>query len=328
MATVFVSWPGYSPNDPMTGGRLLAAGHQLNLQPKLGARSAAELREMLGDAEAAIVSTDPFTADVLAEHPGLRVISRVGVGYDSIDVAAADKLGVGVSITPGLNSETVADQTLAMILALFRKVVLQDANVKSGRWERVGALTPSELFGKTVGLVGAGTIGRAVLRRLAGFGVTVLYFDDFVPALDGAEKCTLEDLLRLSDVVSLHCPLTPQTRGLIGPATLALMKSSAFVINTSRGPIVDQSALFDALRDGRLGGAALDVFEEEPPGAAALAGIPNLLTSAHMGGLSHESIARMTASATTSVLAVLSGEVPSTLINPDSVRLRYAGDAR
>lgn len=301
----------------------MAAGHQVNLQPKLGARSAAELGAMLGNAEAAIVSTDPFTADVIATHPHLKLVARVGVGYDSVDLVAADQHGVGISITPGLNAETVADQTLAMILALLRKVVEQDANVKAGKWERVGKATPSELFEKTVGLVGAGTIGRAVLRRLKGFGAKVIYFDEFVAELSGAERVlTLDALLQQSDIVSLHCPLTAATRKLIGPTTVPLMKRGALLVNTSRGPIVDQATVFAALRDEALGGAALDVFEEEPPGAPAFSGVPNLLTSAHMGGLSHESIARMTASATSSVLAVLGGEVPDTLINADTVRKR------
>jgi phosphoglycerate dehydrogenase-like enzyme len=273
---------------------------------------------LMGDADAAIVSTDPFTAEVIAGNPKLRIIARVGVGTDSIDHAAAAEHGVAISITPGMNAETVADQTLALILALVRKVVAQDASVKAGKWERVGALTPGELFGKTVGLVGAGTIGRAVMRRLSGFSVRTLFYDEYIPSLEGAEKATsLEDLLARSDVVSLHAPLTAETRGFIGAKALKAMKASAFLINTSRGPLVDQDALFDALRRGEIAGTGLDVFAEEPPGAATLEGVPNLVTSPHIGGLSHESILRMTVSATTSVLAVLAGECPETVINPE-----------
>ncbi|MDQ0473999.1 phosphoglycerate dehydrogenase [Labrys wisconsinensis] len=317
-ARIFVSWPGYSADDPETGGRLVAAGHELILAPKLGARSEDELIALSGDAVGAIVSTDPFTARVLAANPRLRIIARIGVGTDSIDAAAAARHGVAVSITPGMNAEPVADQTLALILALIRRVVPQDGAVKAGRWDRVGAHTPSELPGKTVGLVGAGTIGRAVARRLRGFDVSIVYFDRQAPDLEGARRLdSLEDLLAVADIVSLHAPLLPETRHLIDAPALARMKPTALLINTARGPLVDTSALFEALRRGTIAGAGLDVFEEEPPGEERLAGIPNLVCSAHIGGLSHESIRRMTISATDSVLAVLGGAVPPTVINPE-----------
>jgi phosphoglycerate dehydrogenase-like enzyme len=315
-ARVFVSWPGYDAADPDTGARLVAAGHTLSLAPKLGARSPEELSALMGDAEAAIVSTDPFTRQVLEAHRSLRVIARVGVGTDSIDHAPADQLGVAIAVTPGLNAEPVADQTLAMILALIRKVVAQDGTVKRGGWERVGALTPSELPGKVVGLVGAGIIGQAVIRRLRGFGCRILFLDGQVERVEGAERvATLEDLLSRSDVVSLHAPLVPETARLIRRETIEVMRPGALLVNTARGGLVDQGDLFAALRSGRLGGAALDVFEVEPPGAE-VADVPNLVCSAHIGGLSHESIRRMTVSATESVLAILAGERPHTVINP------------
>ena len=320
MAKIFVSWPGYSPEDPHTGGRLIGAGHDLALHPKLGARSEQEVRTLIAGCVAAIVSTDPFTAAAIASNPALRVIARVGVGADSIDRAAADAHGVAISVTPGMNAEPVADQTLAMMLALVRKVVSQDQGVKSGRWDRVGPSTPTELPGKTVGLVGAGTIGRAVRRRLAGFDLKLVFFDTRVKHLDGAKPvASLEELLSTSDIVSLHAPLTSETRGLINAKTLRLMKPTAYIVNTARGPLIDQEALFDALRAGALAGAALDVFADEPPDPATFAGVPNLVTSAHIGGLSVESIRRMTISATDSVLAVLRGETPATVINPAAI---------
>lgn len=326
MAKVFVSWPGYSPLDEDTGARLVAAGHELVLKPRTGNRTAQELAELLGDCDAAIVSTDPFTRDVLAGNKNLKIIARVGVGSDSIDHAAARELGVGISITPGMNAETVADQTLAMILGLLRKVVTQDQAVKAGRWDRVGEYAPTELYQKTVGLIGAGIIGKAVIRRLLGFGVRVLYFDAMVDAVEGAERVgSLDELLSSSSIVSLHAPLLPETSELINAETIALMPKGSYLINTSRGGLVHQQALFDALRSGHLAGAALDVFEVEPPGAAVLAEIPNLIASAHIGGISKESVARMTRSATTSVLAVLDGNVPDTVINPDALRARFAG---
>jgi phosphoglycerate dehydrogenase-like enzyme len=318
---IFVSWPGYSVADPETGGKLVDAGYELILEPKLGARSAAELIGLMKDAAGAIVSTDPFTAEAIAANPSLKVIARVGVGSDSIDHDAARRAKVAITITPGMNMSAVADQTLAMMLAITRKVVGQDTNVKAGRWERVGAMTPSELAGKTVGLVGAGAIGQAVAPRVRAFDARVAFFDPRVDSLADAERIeTLEQLLERADIVSLHVPLLPETRGLIDARAIARMKAGAVLINTARGGIVDEAALFEALRSGKLSGAALDVFETEPPDAAAIRDVPNLVCSAHMGGLSHESIRRMTVSATDSVLAVLSGQCPPTVINPEVMR--------
>ena len=316
--SIFVSWPGFSLDDPDTGGRLGAAGYELKLEPKLGARSEDELIALMGDAVGAIVSTDPFTAKAIRANANLRVIARIGVGTDSIDHDAARVAKVAITITPGMNAATVADHALALILALVRKIVVQDVTVKAGRWDRVGAMTPGELPGMTVGLIGAGAIGRAVAARLRGFDVRLIYFDPMVPALEDAEKVgSLDQLLQRSDVVTLHAPLTPETRHIVNATTLARTKPGALLINTARGGLVDQEALFASLRSGHLGGAGLDVFAEEPPGAAALEGVPNLVCSAHIAGLSHESIRRMTVSATDSVIAVLRGEKPATVINPD-----------
>ena len=323
---IFVSWPGYSPDDPETGRRLVEAGYELLLHPRLAARSEDELAALMDGAVAAIVSTDPFTEKAIGSNPHLGLIARIGVGIDSIDYAAAVRQGVLIAITPGLNAEAVADHALALILALIRKVVPQDQSVKAGRWERIGPLTPSELPGKTVGLIGAGTIGKSVMRRLAGFGVDIVYYDAFVDALPGARKAaSLAELLAVSDIVSLHAPLTPETRHIIDAAAFARMKPTALLINTARGPLVDQGALFDALKAGRIGGAGIDVFEEEPPGAAVLTGVPNLVCSPHIGGISHESVRRMTVSATSTTLAVLAGEVPDTVVNPEAVANRRQG---
>jgi phosphoglycerate dehydrogenase-like enzyme len=313
---IFISWPGYSTSDPETGKRLVEAGYEVVLHPKLGARSAQDLHEMLGGAVGAIVSTDPFTREVIEAQRNLKVIARVGVGTDSIDLAAASERNVLVTITPGLNADTVADHTLALILALIRRVVEQDNLVKSGRWERTGEFAPAELAGRTVGLLGAGSIGRKVIERLAGFGVKILFFDSVIRQAEQAVRVkAILDLLREADIVSLHLPLTAETRAIIGQKEIEQMKSTAFLINTSRGPLVDQAALFSALRNGFLAGAALDVFEEEPPSLAMVRDVPNLICSCHLAGISRESIRRMTVSATDSVLAVLSGEVPPTAIN-------------
>lgn len=320
MAKIFVSWPGYARDDPAIGGRLVGAGYELVLAPRLGQRTPDELAALARGCVGAIVSTDPFTADVISALPSLKVISRVGVGYDSIDVDAATGAGIAITITPGMNKETVADHTLALILSMLRKTPYQDHMVKSGGWDRVGTNTPNELSGKTVGLVGAGAIGQAVIQRLSGFGVTILYHDNQAPHIPQAEKVDgLMELYQVADIISLHAPLTPHTCGLINQHAIAMMKPTTWLVNTSRGPLVDQDALFSALSEKRLAGAALDVFDTEPPGAAVLSGIPNLICTAHMGGISVESVERMTISATSSVLAVLNGEITDTIINPEAL---------
>ena len=318
---VFVSWPDYSVDDVETGARLVRSGFEPVLWPRRGARSEDELIGMLKGCVAAIASADPFTDRVMQSNPQLRIISRVGVGVDSVDMEAATRRDIAVSTTAGANAETVADHTLGFILALLRKLLPQHLCASSGRWERVGAMTGSELPGKTVGLIGAGGIGKVVLRRLLGFDAKVIYFDEFIPSLNGATKvATLAELLERSDIVSIYMPLVSKTHHIVDSAAIARMKPGALFINTSRGPLIDQAALFAALREGRLGGAGLDVFDEEPPPPGTFDGVPNLLLSCHVAGVSHKSIRRMTVSATSSALAMLAGEIPDAVLNPEALR--------
>jgi phosphoglycerate dehydrogenase-like enzyme len=314
---VLVTWVGYDPEHPGTGGRLAAAGLDVALAPKLGARTSAELASLARDAVAAIVSTDPFDHTVFEAAPRLRVVARVGVGTDSIDLDAATASGVVVTTTPGANQETTADHALAMILAAVRRLAEHDAAVRRGEWPRAGDLTPAELHGTTVGLIGYGAIGRAVGRRLAGFGVELLVHD---PALDGgadSPAVPLRELLRRADVISLHCPLTAATRGMLGRRELATIRPGGILVNTSRGGLVDEEALADALAGGRLAGAALDVFADEPRVPRALSELPSVVLTPHIGGLSVRSIRRMTEAATTQVLAVLRGQPPGEgVVNP------------
>ena len=315
---VLVTWMGFDPEDPRTGARLRAAGLRIELAPKHGHRDAVQVARLAAPAVAAIVSTDPFDARVFAAAPALRVVARVGVGTDSIDLAAATEAGVVVTTTPGANRETAADHALAMTLAALRRVVEHDASVRRGEWRRGGEMTGWDLHDTTVGLVGYGEIGRAVGRRLLGFGARLLVCD---PAADGCapgEVVPLETLLRRADVVSLHVPLDTGTRHLIGARELALMPSHAILVNTSRGGLVDEAALVEALRSRRLRAAALDVFAGEPHLTAGLAALPNVVLTPHVGGLSERSIAAMTARATDQVLAVLAGRPdPACVANPE-----------
>jgi phosphoglycerate dehydrogenase-like enzyme len=325
--TVLVTWLGYDDDGEDTGRRLRDAGLDIALAPRTGERTPDELTALARDAVGAIVSTDPFDAEVLERCPRLRVIARVGVGYDSIDVEAATEHGVAVTICPGGNEDAVADHAVAMTLAAVRRIGENDASVRAGRWDRAGALTPWELTGAVVGLVGYGSIGRAVARRLRGFGVRLLVTDPVAVVEDDVERVELSELLARADVVSLHAPLTDGTVGLIDEAALAQMRPTAVLINTSRGRLVDEDALVRALGEGRLRGAALDVFDREPPGAgSALLALPNVVLSPHIAGLSTSSLAAMTSQATTSVLDVLAGRTPVGLVNADGLAQR-AGSA-
>jgi phosphoglycerate dehydrogenase-like enzyme len=317
---ILVTWLGYDPDGEQTGRRLRDAGFELVLAPRTGERTPDELAALAQDAVGALVSTDPFDAGVLARCPRLRVISRVGVGYDSIDVDAATRHGVAVTICPGGNEDAVADHTVALMLAAVRRIGENDASVRAGRWDRAGRLTPWELTGSVVGLVGYGAIGRAVARRLRGFGVQLLVADPQADVEPDVERVSLDELLARADVVSLHAPLTADTECLIGEAALARMRPSAVLVNTSRGRLVDEAALARALGEQRIRGAALDVFQREPPGATSeLLDLANVVLSPHIAGLSIASLASMTTQATTSVLDVLAGRTPVGLVNADGI---------
>ncbi len=314
---VLVTFPEFDPEGPQAGGRLTKAGVELKLAPKLGARTPAEVVELVAGCVGAIVSTDPFDASVFGAAPDLRVVARVGVGYDTVDVDAASRAGVVVTTTPGANEETVADHTLALMLAAVRRIADHDRNVRAGKWDRFGAMLSWELHGKVVGIVGAGAIGAKVVRRLQGFAVRVLFFDPVIEACEGAERVDqLDDLLRAADVVSLHTPLLPATRGMIGAREIGLMGPEAILVNAARGGLVDETALAAALQAGDLRAAAFDVFVDEPPTDGAMFELPNLVLSPHIGGVGTGSIAAMMERATASVLEVIQGTRPADALNP------------
>jgi phosphoglycerate dehydrogenase-like enzyme len=318
-ATVVVTYPGFDPGDARTAGRLRAAGHQVRLEPRLHERTPADVRAFMADAAAGIVSTDPFDASVFAGCPQLRVLARVGVGIDTIDLAAATRAGVAVTITPGLNAATVADHTLSLILACCRRLLENDRSLRAGAWNRGRDLNGIDLTGTTVGIVGLGDIGRAVARRLAGFDVEIVGSDPAGASWDGVRLLPLDELLAVCDVVTLHVPLVVGTRSLIGARELALMRRGAILVNTARGGVVDERALLHALRDGHLAGAGIDVFAQEPPGGSPLLKLPNVVVSPHIAGISVGTQQAMLESAVDAVLAVLAGDVPGTLINPDAL---------
>jgi glyoxylate reductase len=284
-----------------------------------------ELIDKLYDADFAFTNTMvPMDGEVLASAPRLRAVSNFGVGFDHIDVARATDLGILVTNTPDVLTDAVADLTLGLIIALARRIVEGADFVRAGRWRRGEPPPPlgCDLRGKTLGIVGMGRIGAAVARRAQAFGMTVRYCDvrgEIQGAQELATRCSLEELLREADFVSLHVNLTAETAKLVGARELALMKPTAFLVNTARGPVVDQAALVEALHDGRLAGAALDVTEPEPPDAGdPLLSLPNVIVVPHIGSATRETRAAMLALALRNLVALIAGEVPPCALNPEA----------
>jgi len=270
--------------------------------------------------------TDPVDAEVMdAAGPGLKVISNFAVGYDNVDVAAATARGIPVGNTPGVLTETTADLAFALLMAAARRVVEGAEYVRAGKWRTWGPtlLLGHDVHGATLGIVGMGRIGRALTRRAAGFGVRVIYFDPYCDAGKGPYigvmvRCDLNELLAEADFVSLHVPLTDDTYHLINAETLARMKPTAVLINTSRGPVVDADALYDALAAGRIAYAALDVTEPEPlPADHKLLTLSNCLVVPHIASASWATRTRMAIMAAENLLAGLRGERLPNCVNPE-----------
>jgi phosphoglycerate dehydrogenase-like enzyme len=247
----------------------------------------AEMVELVTGCVGLIVGVDPVTKRVLEAGP-LRVVVKYGSGMDNIDVPAAEGLGVHVSSTPGANARSVAELAIALLLALARSVGPHDRSVREGSWRRI---TGIELAGKRLGIVGYGAIGREVARIARGLDMDVVAHDPLVDS-DDVPLVPLAELYATSDAVSLHVPLTAETRGMVGAEELMAMKPTAFLLNTARGGLVDEEALADALGSGRLAGAALDGFTEEPLGDSPLRGLDNVIFSPHAGAATFDAVRR------------------------------------
>ncbi len=283
-----------------------------------------ELLEALDGVKASVAGSEPYTARVLAAHPSLRVIARVGVGYDAVDVAAATARGIAVTIAHGTNQDAVAEHTFGLILALCKRIVSGHAGIKAGGWPR-GVNLP--VRGKTLGIAGLGRIGKAVALRGEAFGMPLLATEPYPDtAFAAAHRITLvpfDRLLAESDILTLHMPMTPEVRHLINRQTLAQMKRGAMLINTARGAMVNEADLLEALRSGHLAGAGLDVFEEEPPGHTPLAELDNVVLTPHAAGGDTKSLADMALSAAEAIAAFSRGQWPAEkVVNPE-VRERF-----
>lgn len=271
---------------------LKSAGFEFRMVPRdVDLFQAANLIPLVKEASGIIAGSEIYSPDTLAQLPKLRVIARMGVGFDAIDVPAADKHGIVVATTPGVNHHAVAEHAIAMLMAVARGFPARDQFVRAGTWHRFS--TP-RIAGRTLGLVGLGRIGQATATRGIGLGLKVIAYDPY-PNLDfakehGIEMVSLDEIYARSDYVSLHLPMSKENKHMINSKTLAKMKKGTILINTARGLLVDETALCDALKSGHLAGAGLDVFEVEPLATSSpLLAFNNVLFCGHLAGLDHES---------------------------------------
>ncbi|MBV9169372.1 MAG: phosphoglycerate dehydrogenase [Chloroflexi bacterium] len=308
-----------SPDDPSLEP-LRHDGHAIELVDGITVRAERALAERLQGVAATLASTEPYTETVLGQASDLKVISRTGVGYDAIDVSAATRHGVLVCTTPGTNHHAVADLALTLILAQSRRLLDAVNLLRGGGWtpQPVGF----ELRGTTVGVIGTGLIGREVVKRLHGFEPRLLAYDvaqnPELASRYNVEYVSFDQLLSQSDVITLHAPLLPETRGMIDASALAKMRRSAYLVNTARGPLVDEQALADALASGTIAGAALDVMHVEPlPADSPLRQAPNLVLTPHIASSTHQSIDAMKRMAVENAARVLRGEPPLSCLNAE-----------
>ena len=282
--------------------------------------------EVMKDAVAALVTDGSFDVELARLCPRLRLVQTTSAGYDGIDVASLNRMGIQVANNYGGNAPAVAEHTIGLMVSVVRKLVLQFEATRSGDWYgtigREEWTRPYEIAGKTVGIVGMGHIGRQVARRLQGWDCSIVCYDPINPPAQLVEQLSLralsmDELLRESDIVTLHTMLNAQTRGLIGARELKMMKSTAVVINTCRGGVVDEAALIRALRDGEIAGAALDVFEQEPtPRDNPLLTMGNVVVTPHMAGVSVEAFPRNAGFGLQNIARVIRGEEPLSVVRP------------
>ena len=292
----------------------LAAAATLDVYTE-GTLPADELRARVKGADALVcLLTDTIDRSVIDAAPSLRVIANVAVGYNNIDVAYARSRGIIVTNTPDVLTDATADLAWALILAITRRLSEGERLVRRGEWRgwALDFMLGSSLAGKQLGLVGVGRIGRAVAARAGAFGMRVAYTSRREVDVPGAQPLALDQLLNTSDIVSLHVPLTPETRHLIDKRAFSRMKRSAYLINTARGPVVDEAALAWALREHLIAGAALDVYEREPEVHPDLFGLENVLLVPHLGSATTETRTAMADLAAQNAIAVLAGQPPLT----------------
>lgn len=321
MSRVLITTDYLAPGDEVDE-YLRSAGHETVHLPLRGRRDPERLVAALRGVDAALIANEPMTADVLSRATSLRVVVRTGVGYDSVDVAAAARLGISVSNLPGVNANAVAEYTLGLILASARRLVQSATGVAGGGWPREDG---HELRGKVLGLIGYGAAGRAVVPLARAFGLSVVCTTG-VPAGERTDTATvrfvgLDELLALSDYVSVHTALTDRSRGLLDAAALRRMKPNAVLVNTARGPVVDEDALAEAVRSGAIAGAALDVACVEPlPADSPLRGVDGIVVYSHLAGQTAEARRAAGLEGAAELVAALGGAPRFAVNEPFDVR--------
>lgn len=283
------------------------------------------IARLMGKQGAVTLLTDIMDRSVLESLPEIRIISNIAVGFNNIDIENASRLGILVTNTPGVLTETTADFAWTLLMAAARRVVEGDTFARSGQWKAWGLqmLLGNDVFGKTLGIIGFGRIGQAVARRAMGFSMRIQYFDtqpvppEAVPP--GVSAANLDTLLATSDFISVHVPLLPETTHLLNDTTFARMKPNCVVVNTARGPVVDEKALARALKSGKIAGAGIDVFEREPEIEPALLELKNVVLAPHIASASRETRLKMCMMAADNLIAGLKGERPPNLVNPEAL---------
>jgi D-3-phosphoglycerate dehydrogenase len=291
---VLITSTSFNKVDPLPRERLIQSGCEIVENPFSRPLKEEELIPLLADVDGVIAGLDEYSPKAISSSKKLRVISRYGVGLDNIDLEAARERGICVMNTPEVNTQAVADLTFGLILAVCRKIVPAHVSTQNGSW---GRLIGRGVYRKSIGIIGVGRIGKAVAERAKGFSMEILAHDVkkdeiFAQSL-GIQFLPLDELLAKADFITLHCDLNPGSKGIIGAKELALMKKTAYLVNTARGGLIDENALFEALRDKKIGGAALDAFQNEPPAGSPLLTLDNILTTPHIGSYTHEALLEM-----------------------------------
>ena len=298
--------------------RLRAAGYEVIVRPSQAPHTEAEMIDLVKGVDAVVAGSDAFGEPVLAAGTSLKIVSRAGVGFDSVDVRAATARRIAVTITPGTNHESVADHAFGLILALARHIPAQDGYVRAQQWRR---LVGADVYGQTLGILGLGRIGKGVARRGRGFDMRVVAYDpvwdDAFAAQHQVQRLPVDAIFREADFLTLHLPGGAETRHIVNAERLAVMKPTAFVVNTARGSLVDEVALYEALTTDKIAGAGLDVFDREPPWGSKLTDLPNVVLTPHVAGLSVRANAAMAKMAIENAVLVLRGERPQACVNPE-----------
>lgn len=308
---VLVATRSFGSTSPKPWDVLAEAGVEIIKADMKVEMSEERLVELLNGVDGAVIGVVPMTAWVMERSPQLKVISMHGVGFDHVDLQAASRLGIVVSNCPGTNDQAVADLAIGLMIAAARQIPHSEQSLRRQEWGRHNG---SELWKKTLGLVGFGRIGRGVAKRALGFDMDVLVYDPYIQPdqvdLPGVRLSPLEEVIRSADFLSLHAALTEETRAMIGEAQLRAMKPTAYLINTARGGLIDEAALYKALVEKQIAGAALDVFVEEPPLGSPLLNLENLVVTPHIGAHTQEAIERMGVMAAQNVVLTLQGGQP------------------